>query len=216
MLRALSVFVFICLVSSVGYSQVVPNQGTMAAGTIDLTRPIMDPATGKPLKDESKRDPTYVVIKAFDDHPLGEKIVDRGTILQISGGPNAAFIVSTDPQCKDCPPVTLGWILSEALVTRACPQNLNRGDKKPKECTDELERDEADVFKFTARTNKAQEIRGSDDKPPLQSTTMSAKGIATLRELVAARFKASPQIVWQVWTMIDPAGTPTPPEFGKE
>lgn len=136
---------------------------------------------------------------------LTVKIADK------DGKPVKNFSEKTeaDPDCKSCSDLTVGWVLSEALGSRICPPpQTGRPEVKPPECTADEEKIEADGLQMAARTKAALDMRTA---PHL---VLGKKSLDTLRNLFLGRWKQAPQIVLQVWPLLDPSAPI--PEFGKD
>lgn len=183
---------------------------------IDLNQHYVDPLTGKVVPNDADRKIGVEVMEPIVSGELnyrpGDKVAgDAATPLLAWAEENKRLyaVKALDPNCDQCAPLTLGWILGQAILFHACttPAPTLHPDKSPA-CTDAEKKAEADPMQMLGRADFAREIEADEkDQKPL-SLTASARDI--LKYLVAARFASIPIIVAQTWIMIDPDVRPIP------
>jgi hypothetical protein len=196
------------------------------AGPIDLTAVITDPATGKPIPNLQTQRPGLAVLFPFevDGHPFakGDLITDADAVGKVQAYLTAigktAYVGSPDPDCAKCAPVTVGWVIAQALNASLCTATPTRA--KSSYCDPDEQKAEDDLSIMLARHNLAMQIQGyggkapGDEPTPMTSLVLGPQSVAKIKTLIAGRFSPplvqapAPDVIEQSWRAIDPTFKP--------
>ena len=202
--------------------------------SIALDTPMRQP-NGKPLLDDSKQDKSMKFVTSAGlygkNFKAGDTISDAEELARITaelktekapaGGDMTFLLEPVDPTCKNCPPITLGWVIAQALTARVCPAPGSPPTvPKSSSCTEEEQKAEADYVEMAARTHRALEIMGLDKggdpekAEPMKSIVLGDKSKVVVENLIKARFSSAPDLVAQAIQAI--GGQNIVPEWGKD